>query len=265
MAWGEDSNACQIVANTLSCAFGDLAAGATRTVHVSGVTDAADCGTLPNTATVAATNEPAAKTGDDQSSASIVVQCPDVTVLKTADHSPISAGDTAAFTIVVSNAGPGLAKAVTLNDPLPAGVAWSEDSADCQIASNTLACSFGDLGVGASRTIHVSGPTDAADCGTLPNTATVAATNEPSSKLGNNVSSASIVRPVPRRQGREDGYRRLDQLRRDGGLQARHLKRGHGHRPRRHARRPASRWHRLERGQRRLLDRAPIRARAARS
>ena len=197
ITWAEDSASCSIVANALVCDFGDLAAGATRTVHLTGATDAADCGTLPNTATVAATNEPASVTGNDQSSASIVVQCPDVTVLKTADNSPISAGDTAAFTIVVSNAGPGVAKAVTLDDPLPAGIVWSEDSADCSIASNTLSCSFGDMGVGASRTVHLSGATDAADCGTLPNTATVAATNEPSSKTGNDQSSASIVVQCP--------------------------------------------------------------------
>ncbi len=256
VAWGEDSNACQIVANTLSCSFGDLAAGATRTVHVSGVTDAADCGTLPNTATVAATNEPASKTGDDQSSASIVVQCPDVTVLKTADDSPISAGDTAAFTIVVSNAGPGLAKAVTLNDPLPAGRGL--ERGQCRLPDRVEHARVLVRRPRRGRLAHH--PCQRPDRrGRLRHAAqhghrgrdqraVVEARQQRQLRLD--------PRPVPRRQGREDGYRRLDQLRRDGGLQARHLERGHGHRPRRHARRPASRWHRLERGQRRLLDRA---------
>ena len=121
-----------------------MAAKASRSVHLSSPTDAADCGVVNNTASVATTND-----GSDQSSASVTIQCPDVSVVKTADKSPINAGETAAFTIVVSNAGPGTATGVTLNDPLPAGVAWGEDSNACQIVANTLSCSFGDLAAGA--------------------------------------------------------------------------------------------------------------------
>src|SRR4029453_17026543 len=99
-------------------------------------------------------------------------------VVKTADRGTIDAGDTAAFTIVVTNNGPGTAKSVTLSDPLPAGIAWQEDSADCSIANGTLSCQFGNLVAGASRTVHVTGQTDPADCGDLVNTATVAASNE---------------------------------------------------------------------------------------
>ena len=119
----EDSAACSIASNTLTCDFGDIAAGASKVVHVTGLTDAADCKTLPNTATVAATNEPASKTGNDQSSASIVVRCPDISVVKTG-NGPISAGQTATFGIVLSNAGPGDAYGVTLSDQLPSG-AWT--------------------------------------------------------------------------------------------------------------------------------------------
>src|SRR4029079_15197884 len=147
-SWSEDSADCQITTGVLSCSFGDMAAGATRSVHLSWPTDAADCGTVNNTASVATT-----KDGSESSSASVIIRCPDVSVVKTADNSPISAGDTAAFTIVVANGGQGVAKNVTLNDPLPAGVAWNEDSNDCQITSNTLTCSFGDLAAGATRTI----------------------------------------------------------------------------------------------------------------
>ena len=46
------------------------------------------------------------------------LDCPDVTVSKTADDKTIDAGDTAAFTIVVTNNGPAVAKDVTLSDTL---------------------------------------------------------------------------------------------------------------------------------------------------
>ena len=99
----------------------------------------------------------------------ITVDCPDVQVVKTADNGTISAGDTAAFTIVVTNNGPGVAKHVTLTDTLPVGVDWQEDNADCSITASVLSCDFGDLASGATRTIHVSGKTDATDCGTRTN------------------------------------------------------------------------------------------------
>ena len=121
-----------------------------------------------------------------QPSAIAVVQ-PNISVTKTADQGTINAGDTAAFTIVVTNNGPGTANNVTVNDPLPAGVAWAIDPAvtGCSITSGTLSCTFATLDEGASKTIHISGVTDAQDCGTLSNTATVAADNEGSDQTDN--------------------------------------------------------------------------------
>ena len=179
-------------AEILTCSDPSMAAGDSFTVRVVSGTTSASCASIDNTASVTTLND-----GEDTDDATVTVLCPDVTVLKTADDSPINAGDTAAYTITVSNAGPGVAKAVTLSDPLPAGISWSEDSADCSIAANVLTCSFGDLAVGASEVVHLSGLTDAADCGTLPNQATVTAANEAAAQTGNNVSSASIVVECP--------------------------------------------------------------------
>jgi uncharacterized repeat protein (TIGR01451 family) len=129
-----------------------------------------------------------------QPSAIAVVQ-PNISVTKTADQGTINAGDTAAFTIVVTNNGPGTANNVTVNDPLPAGVAWAIDPpvTGCSIASGTLSCTFATLDEGASKTIHVSGVTDAQDCGTLSNTATVAADNEGSDQTDNSDTATITV------------------------------------------------------------------------
>ena len=166
-----------------------LASGATVKVHVTSATAPATCGKVDNTATVTTSNA-----GTDTDSASVVVLCPDVTVEKTADDSPILAGAAASYTITVKNVGPGLAKAVTLSDPLPgAGIAWSEDSEACSIEDATLTCAFGDLEAGESVVIHVSGTTSVEDCGQLPNIATVAAANEAAEDQANDQSSATIV------------------------------------------------------------------------
>ena len=174
-----------------------LAAGAGSTVTIVADTDADACGVVNNAASATASNEPAGVLGNNHDSDSVTVDCPDVAVEKTADNSPISAGDTAAFTIVVTNLGPGTAYDVTLNDPLPAGVSWTEDSADCEITAGTLTCDFGSLAKDAFRTVHISGETDAADCGTIPNSATVAASNEPAENTGNNQDGDQIVVDCP--------------------------------------------------------------------
>jgi uncharacterized repeat protein (TIGR01451 family) len=195
VAWLEDPDvaACSIVAGVLSCDFGDLAEGTSVSVHISGTTDPADCGTLTNTATVSASNEAADGPDNNSATATVTVDCPDIEVVKTADEGTIDAGDTAAFTIVVTNNGPGTATDVTLSDPLPAGIAWTEDSDFCEITAGVLTCDFGDMASGASYTVHVTGETDAEDCGDLVNTATVAASNEPAANEGNNSSEATIT------------------------------------------------------------------------
>jgi uncharacterized repeat protein (TIGR01451 family) len=183
---------CSIAAGTLTCTFGSLAPGASKHVHITSPTTTASCGTVDNTASVTTSND-----GSDSDDASITVECPNVTVVKTADQGTIDAGDTAAFTIVVTNEGPGTARDVTLTDTLPAGIAWSEDSLDCSITAGVMSCDFGDLAEGATRTVHVTGVTDAADCGVLSNTAVVAASNEALVSIGDNLSTAEITVDCP--------------------------------------------------------------------
>jgi uncharacterized repeat protein (TIGR01451 family) len=140
-----------------------MAGGDSFKVHVSGATEATDCGTINNTATVTTGND-----GEDSDGASVVVNCPDLEVVKTG-NGPLNAGDTATFTITLTNHGPGAAYDVTLSDQLPAGT-WTlggANAASCQISvSNLLTCDFGTVANGATRTITVSQVTDADDCGT---------------------------------------------------------------------------------------------------
>jgi uncharacterized repeat protein (TIGR01451 family) len=192
ISWNDNSADCSISSGALSCSFGNLTSGSVRSVVVSGATDAADCGTLNNTATVSATNERANSSTDNTDGDSIVVQCPNVRVEKTADKGTISAGEAASFTITTTNDGPGTATNVVTTDTLPGGINWSEGSSDCSISSGVLTCNWGNLTSGTAKSVVVSGATDAADCGTLNNTAFVSATNEGTNR-GDNHSSASIV------------------------------------------------------------------------
>ncbi len=184
---------CEIANGVLTCDFGDLAPGATVTVHIGSPTTAETCGVVRNSVSVTSSNDGNPSAGPVE----IVVNCPNVTVDKTADQGTISAGDTASFTIEVSNDGEGTADDVKLEDVLPGGVDWSEDSADCEIANGVLTCDFGDLAPDATRTVIVSGETDASDCGDLVNVATVSASNEADDDATDDASEATITVECP--------------------------------------------------------------------
>lgn len=115
---------------------------------------------------------------------------PDAAIEKTADDPSITAGETAAFTITTSNPSTDPVSNVMVTDTLPAGIDWSEDSADCAVTGGELECSYTTLGPGELRVVHLTGVTDAADCGTLSNTATVTAEND--TNPANNSSTATI-------------------------------------------------------------------------
>ena len=179
--WVEDPDnpACEINGSQLDCEFGNLTPGEKRTVTVKAPTDFENCTVLDNTATADASNAP-----EDSDSASITCKKPDLKVTKTGNGT-INAGENVVFTIKVDNAGPGVAKAVTLNDLLPQGTAgpWAittqPGGEPCSITDTTLSCVFGDLPTGQSRTVTVTAATDYENCITYDNSATAKASNAP--------------------------------------------------------------------------------------
>ena len=164
-----------IVGNQLVFSGTSMASGADSDVHVTAVTDPADCGMVSNTATFDADN-------DDQetSTATVTVQCPNIDVTKVADNDPVNAGAQIGFVVTISNAGPGTATGLTFSDPLPAGFTWSiaTPSAGWSIVNGNLVYSPTTLGSGASSSVHVVATSDPADCGLVSNTATLDADND---------------------------------------------------------------------------------------
>ncbi|HKC28264.1 MAG TPA: hypothetical protein VKB75_09655, partial [Jatrophihabitans sp.] len=170
----------------LHCTGVDLPAGQSESVHVVSSTAFASCKAYNNTASLTTTNG-----GPLTKSASTTVQCPALTLTKTADASTADAGAQIGFTITAQNsaaAGTGTAHGVVINDPLPAGagINWSlapGGPANCAIngaaPTQTLNCSAVDLAPGASETVHVISGTSFQSCATLQNTATATASNHP--------------------------------------------------------------------------------------
>ena len=188
-----------------------LPSGGAITLHVTSGTDGTSCGPYPNTVDVTTTNGTS-----PSASASETVNCPSLTLTKTADAPSVNAGSPIGFTVTLANAGPGDATGTTLTDALPAGsgVNWSLDAANstipaayaCDVSgvvgSQTLSCgatpstsgSF-TLASGDTITLHVTSGTDGTSCGPYPNTVDVTTTNgtSPSASASETVNCPSLT------------------------------------------------------------------------
>lgn len=113
----------------------------------------------------------------------------DVAIVKSG---PLSAqpGDVIAYTITVSNSGPGNADDVIVSDPGNPALTFISNSGDC---ATPFPCSLGTIGGGSSKTITATYAIDNGTAGsTIVNTASVTSTT-PDASPGNNSSSASVI------------------------------------------------------------------------
>ncbi|MGZ4242088.1 MAG: hypothetical protein ACXVQ7_10840, partial [Actinomycetota bacterium] len=102
------NSTCAISAGVLTCGGANgvsLATGLSLAVHISSPTTSATCGTVANSESATTSNDGSPSVGP----VVITVNCPNVTITKTADDSSVSGGDPVGFTITVTNAGPGTA------------------------------------------------------------------------------------------------------------------------------------------------------------
>ena len=116
----------------------------------------------------------------------------DLQITKSAAPNPATLGNQVTWTMVVTNNGPNNATAVTMADPVPAGMSFvSVASSQGTCTGGALvSCTLGNLNVGASVTITLV--TTASATGTIVNTATTVA-KEQETNTANNTASASVV------------------------------------------------------------------------
>jgi uncharacterized repeat protein (TIGR01451 family) len=194
---------------TITCT-GPLTVGGTATFPLVMKALSSDTpGTLiTNTATIGPTaNDP--NTANNTASSSTVVASPsqaDVSIVKTGTPEPVNLNTNLNYTLQVTNNGPAVATGVTVSDPLPSAVVFSNvttTQGTCTQASGTVSCSLGTMNVGTvvvisinvnAATLSSSGNTVCNTVNGIPfsvcNTATVSsATSDPN--LGNNSSTAN--------------------------------------------------------------------------
>ena len=170
---------CDIAAgNEVTCELGDLAPGGSRTVTLTGRLPAGYEGSVGNTATVASPTDTTPGNNTAGTSGTADPQA-DVSITKAATPADPVPGQDASWTIVVTNAGPSVARDVTMSDDVlddltDVTVTSDGPAGQCTVAAgNQVDCDLGDLAPGASVTITVTGGVPGTFTGPVDNTATV--------------------------------------------------------------------------------------------
>jgi uncharacterized repeat protein (TIGR01451 family) len=152
---------------TVSCDFGTLPAGESRTVVVSALVP----GSLPDGTTVTSTataSSPTAPAPVEASASFTSTVVSDLSITKAPVQDPPEAGTMQSYVISASNNGPSTAAGVHVNVELPDNstyMAATASSGSCAEDGGVLTCDLGDLPQGVSPTIQLSVLVDAGSGG----------------------------------------------------------------------------------------------------
>ena len=178
---------------TITCTAATLANGALATFTLNTTVASNATGTVTNSASASHSGPDGSGSNNSGSSSPTPVTAPsaDLHIAKTTATTNITVGTVFTYVITVTNAGPGSASAVTVNDTLPAGlelVAATPSQGTCNAVS-PLQCSLGGIAPGGNATVSLQ--VRAASPGTVTNTATVTAAED--AAPGNNSDDAPQV------------------------------------------------------------------------
>ena len=204
------SSPCTALGQVVGCNLGTLAAGFDQTYDVTvAVLPGTTSSPLSNTAVVATTTTDLVAGNNSSTSTALPSPLADISVVKVATPSAILKGGRTSFAITVHNAGPSIARSVTLSDTMPAGLSLvSATGTGCATAGATVTCALGDLAAGGDSlvTVLANGTVN----GSWPNTATATTpTTQPIGGGAPDSGSATVIvarspicgsaRPLPRR------------------------------------------------------------------
>ena len=174
-----------------------LAAGASTTVVVNGTVNAAVFGSITNQGDVTSAATDTNLTNNGDSCDTFIITSADLAITKSITSSQIvSQGQTATYTLSVTNTGPEVGLNVEVTDSLPAEVTFvSVSSPDCVFTNGNVVCSFSNLAVGISTTIAIDVSADVP--GLVTNTAVVTSLSIDSNLVDNTDSSVLEIRGAP--------------------------------------------------------------------
>jgi uncharacterized repeat protein (TIGR01451 family) len=180
---------------TVSCSIATLTSGTTATFDiVAHFALATPAGPSSNTATVTSTADANSSNNSSTAVTQIGASLADLSITKTPAAGPYGTGQQLTYTIVVTNAGPAAAAAVTVTDTLPPGTTLqsSTPSGACS-GTTTVTCNAGTLAVSGSATFTLT-VTLPSTPGPITNTAVASASAaNPDPNPGNNTATSTIT------------------------------------------------------------------------
>jgi uncharacterized repeat protein (TIGR01451 family) len=157
------SQGCTFASGTVSCAAGNLAAGASKafTVTAKVASSATSCAAsgLSNTATVSSSTQDPNTANNSASSCPPVAPKSHLAMSKAASAPTVTAGGQVMYTLVINNTGPSDATGASVSDPTPAGlspVSAKSSQGSCSIGASGVTCSLGTVAGGGSAQVLVT-------------------------------------------------------------------------------------------------------------
>ncbi len=154
----DDPANCTHAGQTVSCSYGTLANGDSRTVHATVTVDPSQTVTFRNDATVSSTTPDGTPGNNTSGVDSHVTPRADVSIVKTSDHATYQGGDLVTWTLVAHNGGPSTAQNVTVDDDIPATldfVSVTPGAPTCSQVAGHVHCDLASLAPGADRTVTI--------------------------------------------------------------------------------------------------------------
>ena len=158
------SPGCGESSGTVTCALGDLVAGAGATRTITVRVGPAAVGTITNTAAVRSEGADPNPGNDEDHATTQIGSSADLSLTKSVTPAQALPGDTVAYTLAVRNGGPVAADDVRLGDTLPGGVTFVDSdpaAPTCAFAGGAINCDLGSIPANSSRTVTVRATVDA--------------------------------------------------------------------------------------------------------
>ncbi len=187
---------CALSGRTVTCALGDLSSAASTSIAITGTAVANATVTVSNGASVTSDTLDPNTTNNRASATTTITPVADVSITKTGPASDMDAylGNTLAYALTVTNAGPSAANGVTVVDDLPARVDLVDvtpSAGTCTNAGRRVTCSIATLAVGDTMTITIRIQPNAP--GDISNTATVDPGSATDRNVANNASTHTFT------------------------------------------------------------------------
>jgi len=154
----DDPANCAVVAQVITCEYGTLTPGATRTLHVTAKVDPTRTAPIRNDVDVSTTTTETNPSNNHDHADNPIRPVADVSIVKTADHTNYNGGDLVTYTLVAHNDGPSSAANVTVDDDIPSDldfVSVTPGSPTCTVVAAHVHCDLGTLAPDASRTVTI--------------------------------------------------------------------------------------------------------------